>query len=265
MPSSYDGTTAIKTVCVSSTHPPQGNITLLSASGDLEAILNAEEITGFRTALVSMLLPSARHAAGLQVRKAVVFGTGKQAEWALRLLLEIFPGVGVTVVGRGTAREVQEKLPGGLSFEGFGRTDGDEEALRVLVEAADAVFCCTPAEAPLFPMHWITGAGKTVYVSLIGSYKPHMVEVEPALLKVEGVTVVVDSVDACLAEAGELIQGGLGREDVIELGSVLEKGEAVTGLCVFKCVGMGVMDLVAGRGTMRIAEQRGLGVKVEGF
>ncbi|KAF8254126.1 NAD(P)-binding protein, partial [Wilcoxina mikolae CBS 423.85] len=156
-------------------------------------------------------------------------------------------------------------MPGDLmggSFYHFGRKDGNEEELRDWVENADAVFCCTPAKEPLFPMQWVT---EDTYVSLVGSYTPDMVEVEPELLKREGVTVVVDSVEACLKEAGELIQGGLGRDDVVELGTVLAKGEAVTGICVFKCVGMGLMDLVVGREVVRIAEEAGIGVKVEGF
>ncbi|KAF8540693.1 hypothetical protein BDD12DRAFT_563153 [Trichophaea hybrida] len=266
MPCSYDNTTSIKTVCVSPDHPPNGNITLLSATtGELEAILHAEEITGFRTALVSMLLLRARHAAGMRVRNAVVFGTGKQAVWAAKLFELGFEGVKVMIVGRGTGKEVRDKMPGelkGRSWYHFGRKDGKEEELRDWVENADAVFCCTPAKEPLFPMQWIT---ENTYVSLVGSYTPDMVEVEPGLLKKEGVTMVVDSVEACLKEAGELIQGGLERDDVVELGTVLAKGEAVTGICVFKCVGMGLMDLVVGREIVRIAEEAGIGVKVEGF
>lgn len=272
MPAAFDGVTAIKTVALGPGHPPRGTLTLYSsATGELEAMLNAEEITGFRTALASLLLLQRRHATpGLEVRRVAVFGTGKQAEWAVRLLLKMFPGVGVTVVGRGTSGEVLQKLPAALGFECcvIGRAeDGSEEELEVLLAEVDAVFCCTPSCEPLFPMQWLRIEERPVYVSLIGSYKAHMVEVAPELLKATGVTVVVDSAKACLSEAGEVIQAGLDASQLVEIGAIVNTGAAamVEGSCIFKCVGLGVMDLATGREITRIARDRGVGVNVDNF
>jgi ornithine cyclodeaminase/alanine dehydrogenase-like protein (mu-crystallin family) len=266
MPSAFDGTSAIKTVALGPDHPPRGTLTLLSATGELTAVLNAEEITGFRTALASILLLQRRTS---EMHHAVVFGTGKQAEWAVRLLRKMFPGTCVTVVGRRTRGEALQKLPAQLGVEcgAIGRAEeGAEAELQQLLAMADAVFCCTPSTEPLFPMDWLGVERRPVYVSLIGSYKPHMVEVEPQMLRSEGVAVVVDSIDACVQEAGELIQSGLGASQITEIGTVLNTATGgVEGSCIFKCVGLGVMDLVVGREIVRIAQARRVGVQVERF
>lgn len=268
MPCSYDGTTAIKTVCVPPSRPPQGTITLLSSSsGRLQAVLDAEDITGLRTALVSTILLSARRAAGLPVRAATIFGTGTQGRFAAMLLRSLFPDVAVSAVGRGTTAHVLlsslERRSAGW-WAGCDMRGSADGRLDAVVARSDAVFCCTPATEPLFPLGWL--AHRDVYVSLVGSYKPHMVEVDPALLSTAGVTVVVDSADACLAGAGELVRAGLARRDVVELGQLLAEHRPVAaGTCVFKCVGMGLMDLVVARELVRLAACRGIGLHVHDF
>jgi ornithine cyclodeaminase len=47
-----------------------------------------------------------------------------------------------------------------------------------------------------------------------------MRDVDDDLIKRGGV-IVVDSKEACLKEAGELIRAGLGSDDLVELGAVL--------------------------------------------
>lgn len=272
MPCSYDGTTATKTIWVPSTGPPRGIITLLSSSsGDLRAVLDAEDITGLRTALVSTILLSARRAAGLPLRAATIFGTGTQGRFAAMLLRRLFPDVAVSVVGRGTTAQVllkalEQRRSAGW-WAGCDMRGSADAGLEAVLARSDAVFCCTPATEPLFPLDWLAlSAGpRSVYVSLVGSYKPHMVEVDPALLTMAGVTVVVDSADACLAEAGELVRAGLGRGDVVELGQLLAEHQPITGTCVFKCVGMGLMDLVVARELVHMAAAKGIGLAVPDF
>jgi len=275
MPCSYDGNTSIKTVTLSADQPPKGTITILdSCDGELRGLLNAEEITAFRTALASNLAMPKR-----VIGKAVVFGTGRQAEWAVRLL-QRDGEVDVTAVGRGTGEEVRAKvLAWGLKkiVATIGRRDGGaEDALAHAVKAADAIFCCTPSITPLFPGEWLwsnsTEQKRAKYVSLIGSYKPHMLEVEPEVLRNNDVKVVVDSIEACLSEAGEVIQAELRKGELSELGLILGDanweqlvGTGCGGLLVFKCVGLAIMDLAVGREIMRIAEERCAGTRVYDF
>jgi ornithine cyclodeaminase/alanine dehydrogenase-like protein (mu-crystallin family) len=62
---------------------PKGSLTLFDKTGAPRALLNAEEITAFRTALASTMLFKKRQ----NVHDVVVFGAGKQAYWHIRLAL----------------------------------------------------------------------------------------------------------------------------------------------------------------------------------
>ncbi|KAK2845255.1 hypothetical protein FQN49_005903, partial [Arthroderma sp. PD_2] len=119
------------------------------------------------------------------------------------------------------------------------------DRLRATVSEADVIFCCTPSTKPLFPHSYLRGeegeGGKPDrrrFVSMIGSYRPHMHEVDADTL-LSGQTLLVDSKQACLAEAGELISAG--------------------------CVGMGIMDLAVGRELLCLAGDKGVGVPIHGF
>ena len=91
-----------------------------------------------------------------------------------------------------------------------------------------------------------------------------MKEIEPEILNIEGVKTFVDSKKASLREAGELRDAGLGDGDVVEIGKALE-AEVARGVVVFKCVGLAVIDLVAGRELVNIALERRVGTKIEGY
>ena len=212
-----------------------------------------------------MLYLKKRVDAGAPCNNAVIFGTGKQAYWAVRLLATwVAPGAKITVVGRGTAEVVAGKISTDITCTYV--SSSDPAAIEAALRSADAVFGCTPATSPLFPKEWldVERAGRELYISLIGSYKPHMKEIDPAILNLPGVKTVVDSREACLREAGELIEAGLTEGDVKELGVVLGE-EVVRGVVVFKCVGLAVMDLVAGRELVKIAGDKGVGTEIEGF
>lgn len=56
-------------------------LTLCNAAGEAVGILNAAELTSFRTALGSTLLYQSRK----ETANVVVFGSGKQAQWHIRL------------------------------------------------------------------------------------------------------------------------------------------------------------------------------------
>lgn len=137
----------------------------------------------------------------------------------------------------------------------------------------------------------------------------------------EGGAVVVDSVEACMKEAGEIIQAGLKPTEIVEIGELImlkkdaerrrtecqarrseegldpvgielgecekmkkkrrggkEKdveGEDKTskglvewlqkGNVIYKSVGLGLMDVVVGGDLVRLADERGIGTKVENF
>ncbi|KAI5927605.1 proline utilization protein PrnX [Camillea tinctor] len=281
MPASNTRTTGIKIVTLPGHGgAPRGAINVFSPEGELTGLLNAEEITAFRTALASMI-PFVRVAA--PKTNIVVFGAGKQAEWHVRLALLLGQVQRVTVVNRSpgsldrlgarlrercAAAGVEVRL---LAKEGTAPEEY-ETKLREALRGSDAVMCCTPSTEPLFPAAYLAAEKKRRYISLIGSYKPSMHEVDSeTLLSGAGGVVYVDSREAVLEEAGEVIKAKVPSDHLVEVGEVLGANgqfDAVgseEGNVVFKCVGMGIMDVVVAAGLLDIAKEKGVGMTVEDF
>ncbi|MCJ1399211.1 hypothetical protein MMC11_002413 [Xylographa trunciseda] len=294
---------------------PRGSLTILDSAGTPLGFINAEELTAFRTALASMLLFSKRQ----KVHSIAVFGAGKQAYWHIRLAL-ILRGAEIhhiNIINRSFAtteplmreiyksedwtdlRNANEKLRFSVMSEEY---RDYARLLKEHVRSADVIFMCTPAILPLFPAEHLTsseGRKKGRYLSLIGSYKPHMIELHPDILRQavepdhrhhhhkhadKGGVVVVDSLEACLKEAGEIIQAGIGAAQLVEVGELIMVkkaamkeiemgGEGEQGLkrwmeggnVIYKSVGLGLMDLCVGEDLVSLARDRGIGTTIDDF
>ncbi|MCJ1243928.1 hypothetical protein MMC30_001125 [Trapelia coarctata] len=294
---------------------PRGCLTILDKVGIPLCFINAEELTAFRTALASTIIFQRRS----KVHSITVFGAGKQAYWHIRLAL-ILRGPEIhhiNIINRSftTTEPLMREIYKSEDWEDL-RNSNDKlrfsvmspeygEYTRLLkehVRSADAIFCCTPSTSPLFPAEHLTsseGRKKGRYISLIGSYKPHMVELHPDLLRQavepdhkhhhhkhadKGGVVVVDSLEACLKEAGEVIQAGLTAQQLVEIGELVMVrkaamkeiemgGEGEKGLkrwldsgnVVYKSVGLGIMDLCVGEDLVFLARDRGIGITIDNF
>lgn len=118
----------------------------------------------------------------------------------------------------------------------------------------------------------------------VGSYAPTMIEFPPSLLSPLPSTstnptisqIVVDSIPACLSEAGELIVSQIDASRLVELGSLVdERGIGVgratmermgfqTGeRSLYKSVGVGGMDVAITELIVREAKERGIGTWIE--
>ena len=138
-------------------------------------------------------------------------------------------------------------------------TDDTGAAVRV----ADIVCTATTSTVPVFRDQDVRPG---THVSGVGAFTPEMQEI-PAET-VERATIIVDSVEAVLAEAGDLIiplnQGRITREAIRR-----ELGELVTGdvlgrttpdeITFFKSVGNAVQDVVVGRYAVDRARELGIG------
>ncbi|KAF9879141.1 hypothetical protein CkaCkLH20_03374 [Colletotrichum karsti] len=261
MPATMEGGMSVKVV---SLPPPEAAssglrcvLTVCDGTGRAIGIINAEELTAFRTSLGSILLYRYRK----QTANIVVFGAGKQALWHLRLAL-VLRGKdikSVTIVNRSEPRASQliERLRSMGSASGVGDCSGvkfsiieaapgttpaDEGSLRSAVEESDVIFCTTPSTERLFPSEWLTSdraTAKTRYIAAIGSYKLNMKEIDPDFLraivdtplgafktsggeKKEGV-IFVDSREACFLEAGELVEAKIPAEKITEVGEFTDR------------------------------------------
>ena len=181
-----------------------------------------------------------------------------------------------------------------------------EVHLKEHVRKADAIFLCTPSTEPLFPAEILThseGRRKGRYIAAIGSYRPHMQELHPEILKQAVVShthtghhhyhrhaeshgvIIVDSLEASLKEAGEIIEAGIKPKQLVEVGELMmvkkasmreiemgvgegEKGLRewlMKGNVVYKSVGLGLMDVCVGEDLVNLAREKGVGGVVEGF
>ncbi|KAF8425900.1 hypothetical protein EV426DRAFT_35412 [Tirmania nivea] len=221
---------------------PKGCLLLFSQDGSLDAVLNASEVTGFRTALASMMPVILRFFPSLvcdkcelpadgripSLKTALIFGAGLQAEWAIKLLLILCAhnslySPRIIIVNRSLNRAqdlikkvlrwYREKiLPTTDSipaFESYQLYRGTPH-MTFLISEADAIFCCTPSHDPLFSaieLRSTTALTKTRYISAIGSYTPDMREIHPDVLvdKVLKFSTIVDTIEGCKVESGEII------------------------------------------------------------
>ncbi|OCT48197.1 putative proline utilization protein PrnX [Cladophialophora carrionii] len=313
---SIDGSSFQPPVSVASSQStaPKGSITLLDRTGNPLGIVNAEELTAFRTALASTMMLTKRQ----NVHTVTVFGAGNQAYWHLRLAL-ILRGDQihhVNIINRSFERSIklmkafqmtQEdrvQWRKDIKFSAMSPEFGEYgRLLKEEVRKADVIFCCTPSTDPLFPAEFLTsreGRRKGRYIAAIGSYAPHMVEIHPDVLRVavepdhgghhhhkharQGGVIIVDSLESCLKEAGEVIKAKLKPEHLVEVGELMMIKKAATkeielggpgeqglldwltkGNVIYKSVGMGLMDLVVAGDLIRLAKSRDVGVTIEDF
>ncbi|KAK3724780.1 hypothetical protein LTR37_000828 [Vermiconidia calcicola] len=266
----------------SSTSTIRGSLTLLDSIGNTTALINASEITAFRTALASTMMLKKRHS----VHDLTVFGAGKQAYWHIRLALLLrgdeIHHLNLITRNFESAAKCYTRLYNPLpDDQDFSNTLGNqtrtrkniltpshteyERLLKEYVRASNVIFCCTPSTSPLFPAGYLTnpeGRRKGRYIACVGSYKPHMIELHPDVLRYavephhekghfhrkhakEGGAVIVDTVTGCLKEAGEVVQAKLLPDQVVEIGELFmlkreaedrhrAKGEHVEGGCAFQ-------------------------------
>ena len=293
---------------------PKGMITIMDAFGNPVGILNAGELTAFRTALGATFILQRRK----DVHTITVFGAGKIAYWHIRLALilrhkEIHH---VNIINRSfdNAIKLMKRFQPGhggkqewshVKFSAVSPEFGEYgRLLKVEVRKADVIFCCTPSRTPLFPHEFLTsheGRRKGRYISAVGSYSPDMIELHPEIIKTavkadsdhnrhhhkharqEGV-VIVDTLDGCLKEAGEIIQAKLTPDQLVEVGELImvkrsvhkeiqAGGEGEKGLLewlergnvLYKSVGLGLMDLVVGGEVVRLGRDRGVGTIIPDF
>ncbi|KAI1435897.1 NAD(P)-binding protein [Xylaria sp. CBS 124048] len=269
-----------------------GMIALCDASGIPTGLLNAEDITAYRTSLCALIPFTWRR----RTQRILLFGAGKQALWHLRLMLALRGAeiASITVLNRTASRATA--LISQIRHENalYWRSDAAiayldprdatayESSLRDLVGAADAIFCTTGSTTPLFPASYRT-AGRQVYISAIGAWQPDMIELDPALLTGLAETrtgssgaLLVDDRTAVLQHSGEALQSGLKSEDVVEIGDVIRQMAheqtrdpllpwLQDGFLVYKSVGVGMMDLAASNAILDIARERGVGAVIPDF
>ncbi len=213
-------------------------------TGEARAVLDGEALTVRRTAATSVL--AAEFLARATASDLLVIGTGTLAPYMVRAYCATRPALTrVRLWGRDASRA--QAMAGLLTDEGL-----PVEVCANIAEAVAAshIICAaTTARAPVIEGAWLSAG---THVDLVGSFTPEMREADDDVMRLS--RIVVDSFDASLVEAGDLVspmaRGVVAREQV-----VAELRDLVTGaqvgrtsseqITLFKSVGLALEDLAA--------------------
>jgi ornithine cyclodeaminase/alanine dehydrogenase-like protein (mu-crystallin family) len=232
-------------------------------TGEPKALLNGEMLTAIRTGAGGGLATDLLARPDANV--AAVFGAGVQARAQLEAACAIRPIKEVRIFSR-TPAKVEA-----FAAEVAAWPDAPQVVVagsrREAMTGADIVITATTSEKPVFDGRDLSPG---THVTGVGSYAPHMQEVDEETVRRS--KIVVDSLQACLAEAGDLIVA-LEKNVISKLDIHAELGQIVNGerpgresheeITFFKSVGVAVQDAAAANAVLRAAESQRLGTVVE--
>ena len=263
------GALGIKIVSVFPQNPRRGLPTICSLvvlndpeTGEPAAAMEGSWLTALRTGAASGV--ATRYLARRDAAVAAIIGTGYQAVTQLEAVLcerdikevrvfDIDP-----VCSQRYREDMEAKLPAPLPL--FKTSASVAEA----VDGADIICTATTSKNPVFPGNNLMDGA---HINAVGAFTPEMQEIGQDVLS-KASKVVVDSRDAALEEAGDLIvpiKKGLFRpEDIYaELGEISggkKKGREDAGeITLFKTVGLSVQDMAVGIHVLKRARELGLG------
>jgi alanine dehydrogenase len=209
-------------------------------TGEPLALLEGSSLTALRTGAAGGL--AARYLARRDSEVVAVFGAGVQGRSQLEALAAVLPITDAYVVN-----------PTPSKAERFSKEMSEKLGIRVVpsearraVEQADVIVTATTSNLPVFESRWVKAG---THINAVGSFRPDSREVEGSL--VARAKVVVDSLEAAKAEAGDIIMAvaeGLMRWDDVygELGEIvlgIKPGRQGVGeITLFKSVGLAVQD-----------------------
>jgi ornithine cyclodeaminase len=244
----------------------QGLVVLFDASrGFPLAILEGTHLTRFRT--------GAATGAATQVlsrtdsKNLALFGTGGQSFFQIK---------GVLATRRIERIKIFDLLPESMNSL-MGRLKKDPLSREVelfkasspaqALEGADIVVTATNSIRPVFEGRLLE---EGTHINAIGAYRPEMQEVDEETIRRS--KIFVDSAEACLEEAGDLIlplkKGGIQKLDILaELGEVIAGKKPGRGasreITYFKSVGNAVQDVSIAQAIFQRGREKSLGREVE--
>ncbi len=226
------------------------------------ALIEGSSLTAIRTGAASGAATDVL--ARPDAKTVAIFGAGVQARRQLEAVCTV----------RAIERVLVYSLTGAEAFAagvaGRGPIPADVTVAadpRAAMAEADIICAATTSRTPVYDGRDLKAGA---HVNGIGSYRPEMQEID--VETVRRARVVVDSVEAVLAEAGDLIvplSAGLIDRDHIgtELGQVIAGQKpgrtSPDQITFFKSVGVAVQDAMAAAIVLRNGQAQGLGRVVE--
>lgn len=225
----------------------QGDVVVFDiATGQRCLVLDGPTVTARRTAAVSLL--AAQKLAAVPQGPLLIIGAGVQGRAHLEALV-IGLGVRQVFVHSRSASSAQALVQHAHRlFQQLGMADGQASAVAspadVLAQCT-LVVTCTPASAHV--LHSPAQLHPQVFISAVGAFTPHMVELAPSVVQhfAQQGRIVVDTMDAA-HEAGDLLQAQIDVPDCATLQQCLGAPQP-SKPTLFKSCGWAGWDLAAAR------------------
>lgn len=238
----------------------QAIVTLFNPiNGSPLAVLEGGVLTALRTAAASAV--SVKYMAPKEQGDIAIIGTGYQARYQLKFIVEYFKPVKVRIYDiRKQALEKYKDYVEGLGFDVYVAKDPRDavRGARIVVEATTTKEPVVFGDALEPPVHVVS----------IGAHTRDARALDDEVIR-RAESIVVDSREAVMEETGDIripIEKGLLRlDEIAELGEVVagkKPGRKGAGITVFKSVGLAIQDACAAGLAYKLALEKGLGLKV---
>ena len=207
-----------------------------AATGQVRCVLDGPEVTGRRTAAVTLL--AMRHLLARAPAHILIIGTGTQARYHVQAFQALYPQAQVWVQGRtmeAARRFCDANRPLHARLRPRDATMPDVDVVVTLTTSTEPVY----DEAPR--------AGRLVVG--VGAFKPAMAELGARTLA--GSDIYADDPAGARHEAGDLLRAGVDWSRVASLGALLRGPVDMERPRVFKSVGTAAWDLAAARVALR--------------
>ncbi|XRH76130.1 MAG: ornithine cyclodeaminase family protein [Candidatus Methanosuratincola verstraetei] len=233
-------------------------------TGEPLAMIEGGSLTAIRTGAAAGIATKRLAVDG--ARRVGVFGAGAVGRAAVEAVKEVLgdPVVKVYDVVRARAERCAREISRNLEISASVASDPRDAA-----SGADVIVTATTSETPVFDGRCLESGA---HVNAMGSHSPDAREIDTAtLLRARG-RIVLDSKEACMAEAGDILipmaEGAIRESDIFgELGEVIAKGKAVRrsdrDVTLFKSVGVAVQDAAAAAAVYKIAKAAGIGREIQ--
>ncbi len=231
-------------------------------TGRVEAVMEGSQITAMRTGAVSGV--ATKYLARSNAHRLGIFGAGVQARKQFQAIKEVREIQSVLVFD--TRNEVMREFITEATAQGDISASAANTPEEV-VQGSDIIVTATTSATPVFNGHSI---GPGTHVNAIGAFTPSSREVDSETIASS--KIVVDSLDAALAEAGDIIipmkEGVIQRENIwAQLGEIVSGKKAgrtsQEEKTLFKAVGLGIQDAAVAAVVFKKACRLGVGTRFD--
>ncbi len=231
-----------------------------SVTGEITSIMDGGYITALRTGAASGL--ATRFLATRNAHTLALFGCGAQGKTQVEAVLceRDIKKILIFDKNRDRASRFIEEMQGKFNPEMVFCEDTS------ILKEADIICTATNATAPLFKRDEVK---KGAHINAIGSFQPHMQELDPLLIR--DARVFLDQTEPCLKESGDLIKPiteGIISENHIagEIGDFLLNRiagrESEDQITIFKSVGVAIQDYAVATDIYNDSLEQGFGFEI---